>query len=194
MVKFSSKSDKNLDRYQSRYCNDIFRLNCFQDILERRLFPNVKEITESQAGYHAVQEHLMTSLDQMRIGNYIRLIAVGDGVTPRTGALFAFRTKWECISIDPALRVADYRVDRLKVIPERIEDVTVDAGNCWAIIVGIHAHVAIPDILHSINAHRRSLVMMPCCTPMHAPRPADIVYEDRHVHSPKNVVHIWKDI
>jgi hypothetical protein len=48
-----------------------------------------------------VREHLGTFLDATNTD--VVVVVVGDGRTPRTAALFAMRTKWQIISIDPAL-------------------------------------------------------------------------------------------
>jgi hypothetical protein len=59
------------------------------------VFPNAKELTESFAANNAIRIHLAgeyTPGDER-----VTVIAVGDGNTPRTAALCAFLTKWQCV-------------------------------------------------------------------------------------------------
>ena len=49
----------------------------------------------------------------------VTLVAVGDGVTPRTAALFAFRTAWQTVAIDPLMTEPgewSKRVERLTAV------------------------------------------------------------------------------
>ena len=80
---------------QQRYLNDFIKLNkSAADMLNLGLFPNAKEITESYSAFNAVK----TKLKQYELGDPgVTVVSVGDGRTPRTAALFAFRTKWQCV-------------------------------------------------------------------------------------------------
>lgn len=66
--------------------------------------------------------HAAVSFDDSNV----TLIAVGDGVTPRTATLFAFRSRWRCVSIDPALRPGPWhKVASLTTIASRVQDAIV---------------------------------------------------------------------
>jgi hypothetical protein len=66
-----------------------------------RLFPDAKELTASFAINAAVRTHLAST--HPASDERVTLVAVGDGNTPRTAALFAFLTRWHCVAIDPIL-------------------------------------------------------------------------------------------
>ena len=92
-------SEGNL-RLSTRFIDSFLRWECGRYLLGLGLFPNVQEITESMACLEAIREHLhfvsMSNPD-------VCIVVVGDGRTPRTAALMAMRTKWQVVSIDPAL-------------------------------------------------------------------------------------------
>eukprot|EP00966_Prymnesium_polylepis_P001815 41589-Prymnesium_polylepis.1 len=81
--------------------DDFLRWEAGQALLAMGLFPNAKEISESMACMQAIVEHIDAAA--VRDPSVLALV-LGDGRTPRTGALLARRTRWRCISIDPALR------------------------------------------------------------------------------------------
>lgn len=83
-----------------RFIDTFLRWECGRFLLGLGLFPNVQEITESMACVEALREHLPEVLLTDRD---VVAVVVGDGRTPRTGALLAMRTKWACVSVDPAL-------------------------------------------------------------------------------------------
>lgn len=181
-----------------KHINDFLNLKCAPDMLERGLFPNAKEITESNAAYHATR--YLPGYD-LNDGD-VRLIAVGDGTTPRTAAMFAFRSKWQCLSIDPGLRKTEWRTDRLYCIPKKIEDVR---PLCWmapcerAVIVAVHSHAKLQDSLRIVNAKHLAVIAIPCCVPQRLRGPdgdvkPDRRYRDTGIWSPKNEVLIWNDV
>ena len=95
----------------TRYLDEFLRLDCAGVLAEpfgakrTRMFPNPKEITESFSAFHCFRR-CMSSMGH-RIEDLTAedaIICVGDGSTPRTAALFAFRVRHvQCFSIDPAL-------------------------------------------------------------------------------------------
>lgn len=185
-------------RHLYRYLNEFISLNCSADLLARGIYPDAKEITESMAAFNAVRRWCRT-YDM----NDDTILAVfpGDGSTPRTAALFAFRTKWQCISVDPALKKTDWGIDHLICIKERIENVTnemyskkIDVGKVRKVIfVAVHAHCTIQEILGNFNHPIRTLVAIPCCVPYND-LPADKEYIDHCIFSPENTVKIWRGV
>lgn len=88
----------------------------------------------------------------------VTLVAVGDGVTPRTAAMFAFRTQWKCVSIDPALRSgAWHKITNLRTIPQRVQDatVTISSPHERIVIVMWHAHVSVRDAVGCLQIDGR---------------------------------------
>lgn len=66
-----------------------------------KVFPDAKELTESFAANNAIRNHLASEYDPR--DERVTVIAVGDGNTPRTAALCAFLTKWQCVAVDPEM-------------------------------------------------------------------------------------------
>jgi hypothetical protein len=180
---------------QYRYMNDFIKLNkSGSDMLHLGLFPDAKEITESYGVLNAVQ----TKLKQYDLNDpEVTLVSVGDGTTPRTAALFAFRTKWQCISIDPILKQDKMRyweenIQRLKCIPNKVEDVSINEDK--VIIVAVHSHANLRSILDHVKGKVRSLVAIPCCVPYIHESIKPIAYTDSGIWSPRNNVKIWRTI
>ena len=178
------------DRRLFRHINDIMGCACFPDLLERKLFPNAKEITESNATYNAVRWHLprFKLSDQNNV-----VVSVGDGCTPRTAALFAFRTAWEAYSVDPLLRPKDWKVARLHTYPVKIEEDSFHFQSP-VVIVAVHSHASLRSSLRRIRSPDRALVAMPCCVPVDLKTPPDMCYRDPGIWSEKNEILIWKHI
>ena len=171
------------------YINEFFRLKCAPDIMAQKVFPNAKEVTESMAAFNAVRKYLSDTFD---FNDYdVNLYAVGDGCTPRTAALFAYRTKWGCHSIDPLMRDGRYKISRLFYRKDKIQDIQVLRNK--AVIVCVHSHASMEDTLKSIQAPARAMVAIPCCKEYNSTVPC-ISYEDEGIWSPKRTVKIWKQI
>lgn len=179
---------------QHRYLNEFVRLyKSASDMLQLGLFPDAKEITESYAAFNAVSK----KLKQYKFDDpEVTLVSVGDGRTPRTAALFAFRTKWQCVSVDPLLKVENIKywednIQQLMCIPQYVED--IDLNYDKVVIVAVHSHANLQKTLEHVRGKTRSLVAIPCCKPYnHEIRP--IEYRDAGIWSPKNLVKVWKMI
>ncbi len=181
---------------QYRYLNEFIKLNkSASDMLALGLFPNGKEISESYSAFNAVR----TKLKQYDTNDpTITLVSVGDGTTPRTAALFAFRTKWQCISIDPLLKdCADYeeKIQRLTCYDSKVEDIHPSRLEFdKVVIVAVHSHASLQNILQHVKGKVRSLVAIPCCVPYVHESIRPIEYSDSGIWSPKNTVKVWRTI
>lgn len=181
---------------QYRYMNEFIRLNkSGSDMLKLGLFPDAKEVTESYGALNAVS----TKLKQYDFEDpTVTLVSVGDGTTPRTAALFAFRTKWNCISIDPLLKDCQYyeeNVHQLTCIPCKIED--IDQSQLEfdkVVIVAVHSHASLQNILKCVKGKVRSLVAIPCCVPYVHESIRPMEWADSGIWSPKNTVKVWRTI
>lgn len=200
-------------------------LKCAPDLLMMGLFPNGKELTESMSAFAAVREFCMReNEDGFQVlkadDSGVTMIAVGDGCTPRTGGLFAFRTSWRCVSIDPMLRCGKKKpymdIDRLELLQEKVQDVKVvikkrngEFGK--VVLVAWHAHVSLKQALHCLIwegeakpptgrklRERVAVVSCSCCnwddSQRHLPDgyPPDAEYEDGGVASAKRTVRVWR--
>ncbi|NKB72177.1 MAG: hypothetical protein GKR89_34295 [Candidatus Latescibacteria bacterium] len=179
----------------TRYINEFVQLRCSPDLLQAKLFPNGKEITESLAAYHATSTHLIDSLPLA--DDSIQCFVIGDGVVPRTGAVFAFRSHWQVTSIDPKMYLdRGYDFMRLKIRQTQIE--RFEAIECdRAIIVLVHSHAPLVECVKKIIARNQlSIVAIPCCVQMDsiAGIGPDIEYDDLGIWAAKNTVKVWKNV
>ncbi|KUF99151.1 Histone-lysine N-methyltransferase [Phytophthora nicotianae] len=91
-----------------RYLNEfVGKLHCAPALLQHGLFPDAKEVTESMALFNAVRRYIEPKNKGESLkenGKHDGIVVVGDGNTPRTAAMFAFRMRgWKCYSVDPAM-------------------------------------------------------------------------------------------
>ena len=94
-------------RSHSRYVTELLKLACAPELVRLRLFPDAKELTESFAANNAARSFLYPrGAERGRVDPAdaaVTCVAVGDGNTPRTAALFAFLTRWQCVAVDPEM-------------------------------------------------------------------------------------------
>lgn len=188
---------------QYRYLNEFVKLNLSgSDLLRLGIYPDAKEITEAYGVFNAIRTKLKVDLNDKKIV----FVSVGDGRSPRTAALTAFRTKWKCISVDPGLNTNyvdpaseltwcdlwESNIERLQCIPKYVEDVDISADRI--VIAATHSHAPLQSILKHVRGKVRSLVAMPCCIPYEHEFPPSLEYRDAGVWSPKNKIMVWKSI
>jgi len=150
------------------------------------MFPNAKEITESFAAFDACKYLGVKQKER------ICIVCVGDGHKPRTAALCAFMSCWECYSIDPEMNKTDFPVKRLTCFNKKIEDVQLNL-DCRTVILCVHSHAKLSVCLENIKAPRRDLVSIPCCFPDNL-SDIDTTFRDDNIWSEKNRVNIYCDI
>ncbi len=178
-------------RNSLRYLDSFLALRCAPDMLAAGLFPNVKEITESMAAYRAARDHLGWDMKDPNV----HVVVVGDGCTPRTGATFAFRTKWDVHSVDPVLRMKDYpEISRLRIHRCRVEETTFESPYP-TLIVAVHSHATLDNSRLSVKAPKVAAIAMPCCVPLVLNgQDPDLEYEDYGVLSPKRTIKLWRNV
>lgn len=169
--------------------DEFCQLVCGPDLLQLKIFPNAKEITESMAAFSAVRAHLWQWFRPSDPS--VNLIAVGDGVLPRTASLFAYRSAWQCHSIDPRLTARELPVNRLSLWRRKIEECSF-TGLQQAVIVAVHSHANLEAAIAAVQAQRIGVVAIPCCVPQTLSRVEIEVYEDVGIWSPQRMVHIWQ--
>ncbi|RHY94900.1 hypothetical protein DYB37_003282 [Aphanomyces astaci] len=153
----SSDQDKLSLRYLDEFVGD---LTCSAQMLAWGLFPDAKEVSETMGVFNAVRKLGLHEKDIAPRGVHDGIVIVGDGVTPRTAAMFAYRTKgWTCYSVDPIMKVSTIRIRLRK-----------------AIVVLVHAHVTIEQAMVAIDATEVVAVLT---LPWHP----DIVYDDLSILS-----------
>lgn len=184
---------------RQHYFDELVKTKCGADLLALGFFPNAKEVTESFAAYSAVRRFLWQ--DFRPNDPNVTLIAVGDGTWPRTAATFAFRSAWNCISVDPGLHPdaatknrAKMNVTRLTCEPKRVEDITIEAAAL--VVVCVHSHAPMPEVLKHLTSrtNRRAVVAIPCCVMQEIPGVPLVEYRDTGILSPCNLVKVWRDV
>lgn len=171
------------------YIDEFIRLKCAPTLLNQDIFPNIKEISESMAAYNAIRRYLGVKT----FGEPWSLFDIACGHSPRTAALFAHMTRWDCHAIDPVLKKKPKFLQNRRLVLwscklEELPEFAVDT----AIVTAIHAHVKLDKILKKISAQRIIVIAMPCCRPLfftdHKPV---FEFEDLGCLSPKRVVKIY---
>ena len=188
----------------------FFRRRCVRDLLgigphPLGIYPDVKEVSEAESVRHAMVRRL-----RMNEGSSKTVaIIVGDGRTPRVGALLAFTTAWEVYSIDPALMPGAWSdIRRFKAIPCNVENVPLMlvggmrlSGVERVVVAAPHSHALLDDAVALArrsypNARRMDAIAMPCCVrqTITGREHCDIRYEDLGVWSAKSVIQIWTNV
>lgn len=173
------------------------------DLLSLDIYPNVKEISEASS----ITRFLHKQYRAWTKYNDVLVVVVGDGATPRLGAMLAFHTNWEIVSIDPLLRDNSKWdiIKRLHRIPLRYEDL-----GCYScpllerpieeykvLYVFPHAHVNLDDAIKCLEpkfGEAIGVVAMPCCQPqgIFDDRYPTVVYEDFGCLSPRRTINLWR--
>jgi len=181
-----------LKQRSARYFDEWFGMRCGADLHALGIYPNAKEVTESMAAKHALRRILGQESAGWR---NVVCWCIGDGASPRTGALLAFTTRWKVVSIDPRLRQFSsfQSIDRLTVVSGKAEDYDYAAdGGAIHLIVGVHSHAPWNDIWNR-TPERKIGVAIPCCVP-HSCVGFEIArYYDWGIWSPCREVIVWAD-
>lgn len=162
---------------------------CAGDLLNSGVFPNAKEITESTGAFRAVLKHA-GRVD--RADSSVLCVCVGDGNTPRTGALVAYSTAWTVVSVDPRMIVKDYGIKRLSVRAAMIEECEfVSTGTI--VVLAVHSHAKLASAVSVMRAPRVVVVSIPCCVKQTLNTPPDVEFADDGIWSPERTVRVWRD-
>ena len=178
--------------YDNRHLHRFFKMRAASLLMSENIFPNIKEITESMGAFVAIHEHLIKNgID--RNSDKVDVYAIGDGHSPRTAALIACLTKWNCISIDPEMRLKTWKFKRLTIFRNKVEEVSFDGNNDRiAIIVCVHSHAKLTDCLKSIrNYKERHLINIPCCVKSDLDYEPDFTFCDVGIQSEKQNVSVY---
>ncbi len=171
--------------------NAFIKKKCFPDLLATGYFPNIKEVTESAACVYAAYRHL----DFDRSDPNVHVVVIGDGHQPRTGAMFAYTSRWMVTSVDPQMRNPgpDPQVKRLHRVRAPIQDCLFADSNGADIAVLPHAHVTVADAMEACPG--AAIVSLQCCIPHVHPdgRKPDVEFEERGCKSPERTIRIWRN-
>ena len=195
-----------------RHIERFFRRKCMRDLIDLNIYPDVKEISEAEA----MRQALVKRLNMHQGSRATAVIVVGDGRTPRLGALLAYTTAWMCVSIDPNFKKTDYPgTQRLDCIKTKIEDPDIGEKIYGSIeyngmsvnditrvaVTAPHSHASLETAVKVVrnvfpNMERLDAIAMPCCVrqTLSERETCDDRYEDLGVWSTKNVIQIWKNL
>lgn len=162
-------------------------------ILSKNLFPNLKELTES----YGMLNTLLYEAKRLDIDRGVRealVVVVGDGHTPRTGALIALNTAWDVMSVDPELNPdKDWGIARLQVCNRKIQDTPIySRGYRQLFVIMPHSHALIEEALSVTNHPNTVLINMPCCIKDSCRWALVRAFTDRCIISPKNEIFIYQ--
>ena len=168
-----------------------------------KIFPNVKEQTESVAALFGVKDIL--SLKESIV------IVVGDGSSPRCRGLFAFFSK-EVISVDPEMRAefcSQKTITNLSCVASTIEKWIEERKgqpllNKPVVVVAMHTHVTfqvyLESLLSCISADVPLVILsVACCYDLYLSKEEVAKYglttipeyDDWAMHSPCRTVRRW---
>lgn len=173
----------------ARYFDELCSLTCAGDLV--RFFPNAKEITESFACFNAVRKMLGCA----SFAESFTCLVPGDGTAPRTGALFALRTRWTVISVDPIMRprwvLGRHRIERLAARKLKVEFLEPIVAN-RVVVVSCHSHAGLRNSLSHVSAERVDVISLPCCVPDDIGAPTR-TWLDKSCWSPQNRINAYMD-
>jgi len=177
-------------KYNAGYKDVLFKLRCAPDLLSLGLYPNIKEWAESYSIFSLVRDICGSDVFKKPYN----LVSVGDGIAPRTASLFAFMTKWQCWSIDPALRLDEkyQNISRLHLVNKKIEDVKLSLTG-FTVILMVHSHASEETTLEQLDVHDGWLLLsMPCCNKPTLDT-AKAAHLELEIPTLKNMVYIWNN-
>ena len=188
----------------------MFSMKCFSDIVTLEIFSSAKDVSESMAAIQAASHHGVIDKND-KTKSRVKCLCIGDGSTPRSAALACFTKKWDCTSIDPALK-HEWQGEEPKSIKGlvgfrgTIEDYVSGLDNKhsdydYLVLLCVHSHArltgpaAIDKIMSMYNNIPTTLVSMPCCPKFRSHRDIgrgpDISYDDDCVFSACRKVEVW---
>lgn len=194
--------------------NKFMGLTVANRLLALGVYPNAKEISEAMSMWKVLEKENFFGLS--RETSKVLVVCVGDGTTPRLGALAALCSSWDVISVDPR---SDYTwlnpgvIPRLECVRKAIENFSplhdspmTDLKRYEAVLIlACHAHVEPRDMLASVTHPVRHLVCMPCCVNqqvfvnsgwdgfLEEVWPSS-QYIDYGNWSPKRLVKVWRNV
>jgi hypothetical protein len=152
-----------------------YRLQCIHDkTIPATIFGRsnpTKEITESMAAHKAVFDFITHEIKDITFTNRsdVLCICVADGVSPKTGSIFAISTKWNVVSIDPEMNEKWLDTEKclypnLKCYRSLIEDYEIDFEKYnYFIVIGVHSHANMNDLWMRFTGKMVFMVSIPCC-------------------------------
>ena len=175
--------------FSTRHIDEFLGLKCMPEII--KFYPDSKEITEAMGVFSGIRKVHDVYPSIMGDPNVLCIVP-GDGVSPRVGALAAYRTRWTVHSVDPAMRQREHGIERLTLHTKKIEEM----GFIYyptVVIMSCHSHVELDEVLKTCCADRYIVIALQCCVPMKIKDKLPIYeYRDVGIFSPENLIRIWE--
>lgn len=183
--------------FPAKYVSRFLNLHSAEDLMPIMQCSNtLKEITESMGMYYCVTEKICSydnsiDLKKDNVGVYV----FGDGMLPRTAAIFAYLTKWFTYSIDPVMKTHK-SITKLTSYATTAEIfvrnlITVEDT---VILIFPHSHVADVNKVYKVFSDKKVwIINMPCCNPgqCNSLKLHGLTYHDEHIMSEKNKVQVF---
>lgn len=168
------------------------------------VFPNKKEWSEAAGMLDAAKNFSTFSFSDKNV----LCVCVGDGQTPRCGAMFAWNTSWNVHSVDPKMRKNEQarlsrlnipKLKNLSVFHQTFQEHMVPKFD-RCIIVACHAHVDVHEVYQHYARGKKTknssvqICAMPCCVPQNeicGIKPFT-QFDSDIVQSPAKTVKIWR--
>jgi hypothetical protein len=144
-----------------------------EDIRKTGVFKagDLKEVSESVAAYrHAT---VYVGLGVLNDPDTVVLV-IGDGISPRTGALFAFNCRAKVFSIDPIMKMDKFsKIDRLTLVRSTVEEWLSCCPLILAehpkniVVIDVHSHAPLRLVMaylaHLFPKAKAGIISIPCC-------------------------------
>lgn len=175
----------------NRYLYRFFGMNTAPLLMTEKVFPNLKEVTESIGAFEAINKYVF-DLGYDRKDDSIQVLVVGDGNTPRTAALIACMTKWTVHSVDPRMKDKNWNFKRLHTYKNKVENIEIKGKK--GLIVCVHSHAKLSDSIAAMKGFEYlHLINIPCCVKPDISKP-DVSYIDESIHSGKRNVELYFNV
>jgi hypothetical protein len=165
-------------------------------LLQYKVFPNIKEISESMSAYYAVKTCLEQSgLGRTKFGDQnIKCYVVADGSMPRTGGIFVLHTNWSIYSIDPMMKnTMENKLDRLSCHTCTAEDFTIpeSENDALSVVVAVHSHADFNAFWQRLPSPKIGIAI-PCCVEQFCDGLSCLhEYDDDHILSAAKHIKMW---
>lgn len=175
--------------FTTRWLDEFIALKCAPELIP--YFPNSKEITESMAVFGAVRK--CGKWPGILADSEVTCVVPGDGVSPRTGVIAAYRSRWDVHSVDPMLRERTNLPKRLTLHRCKVQDFCISCHKT-AVILSTHSHALLDDTIRACHGWNKMIVIaLQCCVPMTVGNQVPYrEWRDGGVFSPENRIKLWK--
>jgi hypothetical protein len=189
-----------------RIINGLFRLigRCEKNLMP--LFGKndpMKELQETSVALYYIKSVLSHNKKYFEMASPDNTVVIchGDGITPRTGAVFAYQfPEWQVYSVDPMMQkeyTKNNLFPNLTCFNDYTQNVKFATKDKLVILVGVHSHADIKQLWETCSdAKARITYSNPCCGGFEW-KPHDkepyVNREETTICTVKNKIYVWLD-